>query len=159
MVNNVVSEIRNFHSLKELSESLEEEIVFSKNAVDEYGQRLGSLLRGAETAHGDEDWFKEVSGLQKTAKEGKSKSKGKKKGGGNSGWIQFKDIMISTKERGEAQILFDAIEDINSAAVAATELEYEEIAPWLEWLGEELDAMLRNVLRSAATTVEGTPEG
>jgi len=114
----VVTEIRNFHSLKELSENLEEEIGFCKAVGEECSKRLGSLLRENETTHGDEEWFKEVSGLQKTSKEGKSKSKskgkGKKKKGGNSGWIQFKDIMISTEEYGEAQILFDAIEDIKS---------------------------------------------
>ena len=106
----MVTEIRNFHSLKELSESLEEEINYYKNASEEYGQRLGSLLREMKTTHGDEEWFKEVSGLQTASKEAKSKSKGKKKKGGKSGWIQFKDIMLSTEEYGEAQILFDAIE-------------------------------------------------
>ena len=113
----MVTEIRNFHSLKELSENLEEEISFYKTAGEEYGQRLGSLLRENETTHGEEDWFKELSGLQKTGKEtkskGKSKGKGKKKGA-KSGWIQFKDIMLSTEEYGEAQILFDAIEEIKS---------------------------------------------
>jgi len=117
-VNDVVTEIRNFHSLKELSESLEDEISFYTDAGEEYGQRLGSLLREKETTHGDEEWFKALSGLQKAPKEskskGKSKGKGKKKKGGNSGWIQFKDIMLSTEEYGEAQILFDAIEDIKS---------------------------------------------
>lgn len=114
MVNNVVTEIRNFDSLKELSESLEEEIGFYKTAGEEYGQRLGSLLREMETTHGDEEWFKEVSGLQTASKEDKSKSKGKKKKGSKSGWIQFKDIMLSTEEHGEAQILFDAIETIKN---------------------------------------------
>lgn len=114
MVNKVVTEIRNFHSLKELSETLEEEISFCKTAAEEYGQRLGSLLREMETTHRDEEWFKEVSGLQTASKEGKSKSKGKKKKGSKSGWIQFKDIMLSIEEQGEAQVLFDAIEDIKN---------------------------------------------
>jgi len=113
-VNDVGTEIRNFHSLKELSENLEEEISFCKAAGEEYGQRLGTLLREKETTHGDEDWFKELSGLQKAPKESKSKGKGKKKKGEKSGWIQFKDIMLSTEEYGEAQILFDAIEEIKN---------------------------------------------
>jgi hypothetical protein len=112
-VNDVVTEIRYFHSLKDLSENLEEEISFCKTAAEEYGQRLGSLLREKETTHGDEDWFKELSGFQKTSKEEKSKGKGKKKGA-KSGWIQFKDIMLSKEEYGEAQILFDAMEDLKS---------------------------------------------
>ena len=110
----MVTEIRNFHSLKELSESLEKEIDYYKNASEEYGQRLGSLLREMKTTHGDEEWFKEISGLQTSSKETKSKSKGKKKKGGKSGWVQFKDIMLSTEEYGEAQILFDAIEDLKN---------------------------------------------
>jgi hypothetical protein len=114
-VNDVVTEIRYFYSLKELSENLEEEISFCKTAAEEYGQRLGSLLREKETTHGDEDWFKELSGLQKAPKENKSKDKGKgKKKGGKAGWIQFKDIMLSKEEYGESQILFDAVEDLKS---------------------------------------------
>ena len=111
----MVTEIRYFYSLKKLSENLEEEIGFCKTAAEEYGQRLGSLLRAKETTHGDEDWFKELSGLQKAPKANKSKGKGKgKKKGGKSGWIQFKDIMLSKEEYGEAQILFDAMEDLKS---------------------------------------------
>ena len=114
-VNDVVTEIRYFYSLKELSETLEEEISFCKTATEEYGQRLGSLLREKETTHGDEDWFKELSGLQKAPKENKSKGKRKgKKKGAKSGWIQFKDLMLSKEEYGEAQILFDAIEALKS---------------------------------------------
>jgi len=114
----MVTEIRYFYSLKELSETLEEEISFCKTASEEYGQRLGSLLREKEATHGDEDWFKELSGLQKAPKENKSKGKGKKKGA--AGWIKFKDVMISKEEYSEAQILFDAMEDLKSKI---TELE------------------------------------
>ena len=125
----MVTEIRYLYSLKALSENLEEEISFSKTAAEEYGQRLGSLLREKETTHGDEDWFKELSGLQKAPKEnkskGKSKGKGKKKGA-KSGWIQFKEIMLSKEEYGEAQILFDAIEALKSR-IAQLEKVYETI--------------------------------
>jgi hypothetical protein len=107
----VVTEIRNFHSLKELSESLEEDISFYKSEGEEYSQRLGSLLREKEETDGDKEWFKELSGFQTTSNESKSKGKGKKKGK-KAGWIQFKEIMLSTEDYGEAQILFDAIEEI-----------------------------------------------
>lgn len=108
----MVTEIRSFYSLKELSESLEEEIDFYKAAVEEYSQRLGSFLREMEATHGNEEWLKKLSVLQKTSKQGKSK--GKKKKAGSSGWVGFKDIMLSTEGQGEAQILFEAIEEINS---------------------------------------------
>lgn len=107
----MVTEIRNFHSLKELSESIEEEISFYKSMDEEYGQRLGSLLREKEETDGDKEWFKELAGFQKTSTETKSKGKGKKKGK-KAGWVQFKDLMLSTEDYGEAQILFDAIEEI-----------------------------------------------
>jgi len=108
----MVTEIRSFYSLKELSESLEEEINFYKAAVEEYSQRLGSLLREMEATHGNEEWFKKLSALPKTSKAGKSK--GKKKKAGSSGWVEFKDIILSTEDQGEVQILFEAIEEINS---------------------------------------------
>lgn len=104
--------------MQEVSESLEEEISFCKSASEEYGERLGLLLRENEEAHSEEDWFKELSGLQntpgkETKSKGNKKSKGKKKGA-KTGWIQFKDIMLSTENYGEAQILFDAIKAINN---------------------------------------------
>jgi hypothetical protein len=110
-VSSVVTEIRNFDSLKELSESLEEEISFYRAMSEEYGQRLGDLLREKEETDGDKEWFKELSGLQKSSGDTKSKGKGKKKGK-KAGWVQFKDLMLSTEDYGEAQILFDAIEEI-----------------------------------------------
>ncbi len=105
---NLVTEIRNFYSLKELSESIEDEINSYKAAVEEYNQRLGVFLRELEATHGDEEWFKKISNLQKSAKKGKSK--GKKK---SSSWTTFKDIMLSADKQGEAEMLFEAIEEMN----------------------------------------------
>ena len=39
-----------------------------------------------------------------------------------------------------------AMEELNQAAISADDLNLEEIGPWLEWIGEELDDLLRNVL-------------
>lgn len=107
-MSNLVTEIRNFYSLKELSESVEDEINSYKAAVEEYSQRLGLFLRDLETTHGDQEWFKEISALQKSSK--KEKSKGKKK---SSSWTTFKDIMLSADEQGEAEMFFEAIEEMN----------------------------------------------
>ena len=109
----MVTEIRSFYSLKELSESLEEEIDSYKAVVEEYNQRLGSLLREMEATHGNEEWFKKISALQKSSKKVKSKGK-EKKAGSSSSWVVFKDIMLSKDEQGEAQILFEAIEELNN---------------------------------------------
>jgi hypothetical protein len=106
----LVTEIRSFYSLKELSESLEEEINSYKAVVEDYSQRLGSFLREMETTHGNEEWFKKFSALQKSSKN----EKGKGKKSDLSNWIAFKDIMLSKDEQGEAQILFEAIEENNN---------------------------------------------
>jgi len=113
----MVTEIRYFYSLKELSENVEDELDSCRRREEEYGERLGALLRDNEANHGDEEWFKELSGLQKAPSDSKGKGKGKgKKKGAKSGWIQFKDLMLSKEEYGEAQILFEAIEEIKSKA-------------------------------------------
>jgi len=106
----LVTEIRSFYSLKELSESLEEDIDSYKAVIEEYSQQLGSLLRDMEATHGNEEWFKKISSLQKSPKKGKEK----KKAGSSSDWVAFKDIMISKDKQGEAQILFEAIEEMNN---------------------------------------------
>ena len=108
MLGNLVTEIRNFYSLKELSESVEDEINSYKAAVEEYSQRLGFFLRELETTHGDQEWFKKMSTLQKSFKKER-----KGKSGLSSNWVAFKDIMLCIDERGEAEMLFEAIEEMN----------------------------------------------
>jgi len=120
----VVTEIRNFYSLKELSDSIEEEVSFCKAAHQEYGERLGDILRKNKESHGDEEWFKALSGLQGSSNDAKSKDKPKSKSKGNSkkgkkrgeksGWIPFKDLMLSKENHGEAQILFDAVAELKN---------------------------------------------
>ena len=41
-----------------------------------------------------------------------------------------------------------AIEEINSAVVASSELGFTEIEPWLEWISEELGDLLLNLLQA-----------
>lgn len=116
MLENLSTEIRSFYSLRNLRESIEEEIAHYKAVADEYSQWLGSFLRDMEATHGDEEWFKSLSTFQKSQK-GKIKKEGKKekkkKEGTSTEWISYKGIMLSASEQGEAEILFDAIEEIN----------------------------------------------
>jgi len=113
----LLTEIRSFYSLKELNESLEEDIDSYKAVAEEYNQRLGSLLREMEATHGNEEWFKKISTLQKSSKKGKEK-----KVGSLAGWVAFKDIMLSKDKQGEAQILFEAIEDMNNKVTQLTKI-------------------------------------
>jgi len=111
---NVSTEIRSFYSIKEINETLEEEIALYKSLGDEYSQWLGSFLRDSETIK-EEEWTKTREALRKTkAKAKKVKKKGKsKKIQVSTEWIQFNEIMLSASELGEAEILFDAVEEIN----------------------------------------------
>lgn len=120
---NPVTEIRSFYSLKELDESIEEEINSYKAVVDEYSQRLGSILRRLETTHGDQEWIKKMSALQKSFTKGGSKGKGKgKKSGLSPNWVTFKEILLCTDERGEAEILFEAMEEMNKKITRLTKI-------------------------------------
>lgn len=120
MLESLTTEIRSFYSLRDMRESLEKEIAQYEAVVDEYSQWLGSFLRDMEASHSSDEWFKKLVANQKSlqakprtqsAKEGRGE-KGKK-GKVSSEWITFKDVMLSASEQGEAEILFDAIEEIN----------------------------------------------
>jgi hypothetical protein len=84
--------------------------------ADEYSQWLGSFLRELEPTHSKEDWFKNVSALQKFPKKTGRKEE-KRKGGKektmSTEWVLIKGVMLSASEQGEVEILFDAIEEIN----------------------------------------------
>jgi hypothetical protein len=115
----LATEIRSFYTLRELRENIEKQIEQYKAVSDEYSQWLGSFLRDMETAHGNEDWFKKMSAFQKLAqsKPRKEADKGgkdgkSKKASASSQWVSYKDVMLSASEQGEAEILFDAIDEI-----------------------------------------------
>jgi hypothetical protein len=114
---NIVTEIRSFHSIREINEALKEEIEQYRSIVDEYSQWLGSFLRDSETIQEDEEWNRRMAALQKAKPKGKTK-KTKKKGKSkktktSAEWVQFKEIMLSASEQGQAEILFETIEEIN----------------------------------------------
>lgn len=120
LLESLTTEIRSFYSLRDLRESLEKEITQCVAVADEYSQWLGSFLRDMEATHGTEDWFKKLGANQKalrvkpkteSAKEGKGEKA--KKAGASSEWVTYKDVLLSASEQGEAEILFDAIEEIN----------------------------------------------
>ena len=115
---NVVTEIRSFYSIKEINEFLEEDIEQYKLMAEEYSQWLGSFLRDSEAVQENKEWAKKMAALQKAKPKGKAKTT-KKKGklkktkSSTDGWIQFREIVLSASEHSEAEILFEAIEEIN----------------------------------------------
>ncbi|MGB9675855.1 MAG: hypothetical protein ACPL0C_01530 [Candidatus Bathyarchaeales archaeon] len=109
----LVTEIRTFYSLKEIREAIDAQISQYKMLLEDYSQWLGSLLRNPESAK-DQEKAKKIAELQKVLKTGGRKSgKKEEKGVGfSSEWAQFKDLMICADDVGEAEILFEATEEL-----------------------------------------------
>ena len=113
------TEIRTFVTLKEMNEYLTDQLDQYRLLYEDYSQWLGSLLRSCEETHKNEEWYKNSAALQKSlagaktraaGKTGKKKGKGKKSK--SSIWIQSGDVMLSSTEQGQAEVLFEAIEKI-----------------------------------------------
>ena len=113
------TEIRTFTALKELSEYLVDETGQQKALFEDYSQWLGSLLRTYESEHKNDEWYQKSAALQKNLKGSAKKPpepKGGKKNGKNvesSCWIQSGNVMLSSTEQGQVEILFEAIEKIS----------------------------------------------
>jgi hypothetical protein len=117
------TEIRTFTTLKELGDYLVDHLDQYKLLYEDYSEWLGTLLRSCEETHKNEEWYKNSEALQKSLagakgkpsgnagnKKGKGKGKGKKTE--SSAWVQSSDVMISSTEQGQAEVLFEAIEKI-----------------------------------------------
>lgn len=118
MLESLATEIRSFYSLRGLRESIENEIDQYEAVSDEYSQWLGSFLRDMGATYENEEWFKRLSTFQKSVKgkarrEREGKREKTKKAGTSTEWISYHDVMLSASEQGEAELLFDAIEEIN----------------------------------------------
>jgi hypothetical protein len=116
------TEIRTFNSLKEITEYTANQTLQYRSLYEDYSQWLGTLLRDFESAHKNDEWYQKSAGQQKTLKnqskktteatdKGKKSSKGKEE---SSCWVQSGDIAISYTEQGQTEILFEAIEKINT---------------------------------------------
>ncbi|MEM3623420.1 MAG: hypothetical protein QXZ02_04025 [Candidatus Bathyarchaeia archaeon] len=110
-----LTEIRTFYSLKEIREMVEAGISQHKLLLEDYSQWLGSLLRNPESSKNQEQ-TKKIAELQKVLKAGSRKGsrKEEKKTGVSTEWVQFKDIMLSADALGEAEVLFEAIEELKN---------------------------------------------
>lgn len=76
-LNEFLTEIRTFYSLKEIRQSIEQEINQHKMLLEDYSQWLGTLLRNPESSK-NQEWVKKAAQLQKLLKMGGRK--GGKKG-------------------------------------------------------------------------------
>ena len=110
-----MTEIRTFYSLKEIQESIETEINQHKMLLEDYSQWLGTLLRNPESSK-DQEWIKKTAELQKVLKSGgrKGGKKDEKNDNTSTEWVEFKDLALSADSLGEAEILFEAIEELKT---------------------------------------------
>jgi hypothetical protein len=110
-----LTEIRTFYSLKEIHDCIESEISQHKMLLEDYSQWLGTLLRNPESSK-DAEWAKKTAELQKVLKTGSRKGGKKEKKGSSPSteWAEFKDILLSADVLGEAEILFEAIEELKT---------------------------------------------
>ncbi|MBX5326230.1 MAG: hypothetical protein ACQXXH_03985 [Candidatus Bathyarchaeia archaeon] len=154
MMETIGTEIRTFYSLRELYDTIEEEIDQYKSIADEYSQWLGLFLRDSKATFKNQEWFKNLSMMQKTLKSGnkpqKKEKKPGKKGASSPEWIPYREIMLCASEQGQAEIVFEAIETIN-----------EKIAQ-LEKIGNTIKELEKSGLGKGITFVafihDGIPE-
>ena len=115
------TEIRTFTTLKEMNEYLTDQLDQYRLLYEDYSQWLGSLLRSCEETHKNDDWYQKSAALQKNLrgppkKASESKATGKKgrkgKKAESSVWFQSGNILLSSTEQGQAEVLFEAIEKI-----------------------------------------------
>ena len=114
------TEIRTFTTLKDLGEHLTDQLDQYTMLYEDYSEWLGSLLRSCEEAHKNEEWYQKSAALQKnlrgTSKKTAGKNAGKKGGKGkkamSSVWVQSGNVLLSSTEQGQAEVLFEAIEKI-----------------------------------------------
>jgi hypothetical protein len=165
------TEIRTFTSLKETSEFLLDQASQYKVLFEDYSQWLGSLLRSAEAEHKNDDWYQKSAALQKNLKgplkkAPENKASGKKGGKGktveSSCWVQSGNVMLSSTEEGQVEILFDAIEKIKAKILElekfkATVQQLERIGlgknvNYIVYLEDDLPKKI--VIRAKATQVD-----
>jgi hypothetical protein len=116
----VGTEIRTFTALKEMNEYISEQLDQYKLLYEDYSQWLGALLRSCEENHKNDEWYQKLAALQKNLR-GPPKKTAEKKASGKKGgkskneasvWIQSGEILLSSTEQGQAEMLFEAIEKI-----------------------------------------------
>ncbi len=110
----LLTEIRTFYSLKEIRENVETELSQYELLLEDYSQWLGSILRNPASSK-DPEWAKKTAELQKVLKSGSRKS-GKKEENSNkvTEWVQFKDVLLSADALAEAEMLFEAVEELKN---------------------------------------------
>ena len=147
MAKNLVIEIRDFFSLREIIGDLDERIAQYTSMGEEYSRELGSYLRRSEETYGKEDWFESLS-MNNLKDEKKSmKNRGKPS---SSCWIPYKGLTLSSTEQGEMELLFEAIE--------ALERKVDKLIEAKKAVEELVNVGLSENLRYRVYIRDGVPE-
>ena len=105
-------EIREFSSINELDEFLEKEIAWYQALLEEYGETLGSLLRGQGLSSEEVEKILKEKGfsrpVSRKGKKGRSASP-------SEGWFSYKGLLFSADKQGRIEMLFESIEKIENA--------------------------------------------
>jgi hypothetical protein len=120
----VGTEIRTFNTLKEMNDYLTYQIGQYRALFEDYSQWLGSLLRSCEENCKDEEWYQKSTTLQKNLRSSpkktletqneKRKGSGKTKTSISSCWAHSGEILLCSTEQGQAEILFEVVEQIGT---------------------------------------------
>ena len=125
------TEIRTFGSLKEMNEYLADQILQYRTIHEDYSEWLGSLLRNCENSCKNEEWYQKSAGMTKNMRSSSKRtaeSKNVKKAAGSknksesSCWIQSGEVLLSSTEEGQAEILFEAVEQTEMKAQSLEKL-------------------------------------
>jgi hypothetical protein len=115
------TEIRTFTAMKEMAEYIADQLDQHRALFEDYSQWLGSLLRSCEEAHKNEDWYQKSAAMQKNTRAPPKKNAPENKNAGKKGkkgesavWVESGNILLSSTDQGQAEILFEAIEKIGS---------------------------------------------
>lgn len=167
------TEIRTFYSMKEMNDSIVDQINQYKTLSEDYSEWLGSLLRSCEETRKNETRVQKSTVMQKSIRGPPRKIESslvsKKKGEGKSKnettcWVQSGDLLLCSTEEGEAEILFEAIEEINKKIQALDKLrgtlqQLERIGigknvDYIIYIKDDVPEKLVLKTRDAAQTVE-----
>jgi len=120
----VGTEIRTFGTLKEMNDYVADQINQYRALFEDYSQWLGSLLRSCEDNCKNEEWYQKSAAMQKNlragpkkmteAQNGKKGGAGKGKNSADSCWVHSGEILLCSTEQGQAEILFEAVEQIGT---------------------------------------------
>jgi hypothetical protein len=114
-----------------MNEYLADQILQYRTIHEDYSQWLGSLLRNCENNCKNEEWYQKSAGMAKNMRSSPKRTpepKNVKKAGDSknktesSCWVQSGEVLLNSTEEGQAEILFEAVEQTEMKAQSLEKL-------------------------------------